>query len=281
MQFKKNISTVISLLLLVSLSGYAQEETALPLTYQSISVGGGKTSVYDSYLSPLKYSGTNISLLVERTKPTRLWKGRIAVQQLFHLEVADTKNPSGSSKSYAGTLEYDYGLYYRWNPIRNIRLYTGLQGDFLAGAIYNLRNTNNPANAKIHLNLNASAMAAYTFQIKQQPIQIRYQINMPLTGMLFSPEFGQSYYEIGLGDQSPLIYLAAWHNHRTISNTLSVEVPLNLCTLRITGANRLYQTQLNDLKTQILSHTIYLGISKYFHTVSGKQTDTNKYRYVF
>ncbi|MDR1526111.1 MAG: DUF3316 domain-containing protein [Dysgonamonadaceae bacterium] len=277
---KKKLLHIIPLWF-VALACYAQEETPLPLTYQSFLIGGGTTSTYDSYLSPLKYSGMNIGLLGERMKTPRRWKGRIATQHFFNLELADTKNPSGSAQSYVGSLEYDYGLYYRLNPVRNIQLYTGLQGNLSAGVIYNLRNTNNPANAKVGANLNLSAMAIYAFQIKRQPIRLRYQMNVPVVGALFSPEFGQSYYEIGLGDESQLIYPAAWHNRLTIRNILSVEIPLKACTLRITGMNRLYQTHLNDLKTQILSNAVYVGISKYFHTVSGKQTDKNKYRYVF
>ncbi|MDR2683695.1 MAG: DUF3316 domain-containing protein [Dysgonamonadaceae bacterium] len=264
-----------------ALAGYAQEEAAVPLTYQSLSVGVGNTMAYDSYLSPLKYSGTGISLMGEQMKTTRLWQGRIVSQHLLHLDFADMENPSGSAISYMGTLEYDYGLFYRWNPIGKIRLYTGVQADLLAGVIYNSRNTNNPANAKANVNLNVSAMAVYAFQIIRQPILLRSQVNLPVVGALFSPEFGQSYYEIGLGDESPLIYWAAWHNRVALRSLFSLEVPLNQGTLRISYANRLYQTQVNDLKTKIVSGTVYVGVSSFFHVVSGKKIDKNKYRHVF
>ncbi|GHV57892.1 hypothetical protein FACS1894182_07990 [Bacteroidia bacterium] len=260
---------------------YAQEETPVPLTYQSFSIGSGKTSAYDSYLSPLKYSGWNIGLMGEQMKIGKRLNGRLATQHLFNLEFADTQNPSGSANAYVASLEYDYGLYYRLNPIRKIQLYTGLQGDLLLGVIYNTRNTNNPANAKVNLNLNLSAMAIYSFSIKRQLIRLRYQINMPFVGALFSPEFGQSYYEIGLGDGTTLVHFAAWHNRLAIRNILSIEVPFNSCTLRLTGMNWLYETQVNDLKTQIVSNSVYVGLSKYFYTVSGKKTDKNNYRYVF
>ncbi|MDR0541816.1 MAG: DUF3316 domain-containing protein [Dysgonamonadaceae bacterium] len=277
----KKIIFHIILILSGAFAGYAQEQTPVPLTYQSLSIGSGKTSAYDSYLSPLKYSGWNIGLMGEQIKSTQRLNGRLLVQHLLNLELADTQNPSGSANAYAGTLEYDYGWYCRLNPVRQFQIYAGLQGDILAGVIYNTRNTNNPANAKVNLNLNWSAMAIYPFQIKRQPVRLRYQINMPFVGAMFSPEFGQSYYEIGLGDESTLIYFAAWHNRLAIRNILSIEAPLNGYTLRITGMNWLYQTQVNDLKTQIISNAVYVGISRYFHIVSGKKTDKNKYRYVF
>ena len=269
------------LVLAGTFAGYAQEEAKLPLTYQSLSIGMGQSSVYDSYLSPLKYSGWNIGLTGEQMKTSRLLKGRLSTQELFYVEFAYTDNPSKSANTYIGSLNYNYGMYYPFNPIGKLQLWAGLQGDVLLGAIYNLRNTNNPANAKANLNLNLSGMAAYRFHIRRQVMQLRYQMDLPFVGALFSPEFGQSYYEIGLGDGNALVHFAAWHNRFSMRNTLSVEFPLNFCTLRLSAMNWVYETRVNDLNTQLISHSIYLGVSKYFYTVPGTKTDKNKYRYVF
>jgi hypothetical protein len=260
---------------------HAQEEAPISLTYESVSVGMGGASAYDSYLSPLKYSGWNISLMSEQLKNTRLWNGRVVSQHLLNLEFADMENPPGSTTSYLGYLEYDYGLYYRFNPIQKLRIFAGLQGDFLLGILHNARNSNNPVNAKGDVNLNLSAMATYPFQIKKQPIWLRYQISASLVGAMFSPEFGQSYYEIGLGQGASPVHFTAWHNRLALRNMLSVEIPFNSFTLRITGMNWLYQSHVNDLQTQIVTNSLQLGLSKYFHVVSVKKPDKNKYRYVF
>jgi len=271
----------IIILLAGTFAGYAQEETKLPLTYQSLSVGMGQSSAYDSYLSPLKYSGYTIGLAGERMKTTGLLKSRISTQHLFHLEFANTENPSKSANTYVGSVNYNYGMYYRFDPIQKLQLFAGLQGDALLGFVYNLRNGNNPANAKANLDLNVSGMAAYQFHIKRQAVQLRYQINVPFVGALFSPEFGQSYYEISLRDGNPLVHFAAWHNRFALRNIFSVELPLDFCTLRLSAMNWLYETRVNDLNTQLISNSIYVGVSKYFHTVPGTKTDKNKYRYVF
>ena len=277
----KKLLIHIILVLAATFAGYAQQESKIPLTYQSISIGGGQSSAYDSYLSPLKYSGWNIGLIGEQMKTTRLLKGRISTQHLLCLEFADTKNPSKSANSYIGSVNYNYGMYYQFDPVRKLQLWAGLQSDVLAGAIYNLRNTNNPANAKVNLDINLSGMAAYRFHIKRQAVQLRYQLNLPFLGALFSPEFGQSYYEISLGHGGALVHFAAWHNRLAMRNTLSVELPFNFCTLRLTAMNWLYETRVNELNTQLVSNSIYLGVSKYFFTVPGTKTDKNKYRYVF
>ena len=68
--------------------------------------------------------------------------------------------------------------------------------DLNGGFIYNLRNSNNPAQAKAYGSIDASAMAIYKFKIGNYPLVLRYQANLPLMGLMFSPEYGQSYYEI-------------------------------------------------------------------------------------
>jgi hypothetical protein len=277
---KKYLIPLVTLLL-AAFAGMAQEKEPIALTYQSFSIGTGHTSAYDTYLSPLQYNGWNLSLAGEQVKHTRLLDSKVISQHLFNLEFANMENPPGSTKSYLGYMEYDYGLYYRLPPVWKLQVFAGLQGDFLAGAFYNLRNTNNPVDAKVNLNLNLSAIAVYPFQIKNQPFRLRYQTSASLIGAVFSPEFGQSYYEIGLGDNSPLFHFSAWHNHQAWRNTLSLEVPFNTCTLRITGSNWLYQTRINHLRTQIISNSLQIGFSKYFHTVSIKNPNKNRYRYAF
>ena len=277
----KNIPLPIILVLTAAFAGYAQEENKLPLIYQSISIGSGYSSTYDSYLSPLNYSGWNIGLMGEHMKTSQRMNGRLSTQHLYYLEYANMDNPSKSANIYRACLEYNYGLYYRFNPIPKLQLWAGLQTNVFLGGIYNPRNSNNPANAKANLDINLSGMAVYRFHIKRQALQFRYQINLPFLGALFSPEFGQSYYEISLGDGTPLVYFAAWHNRFVLRNMLSMELPLNFCTLRLSLVNWLYETRVNELNTQLVSNSIYMGISKYFYIVPGTKTDKNKYRYVF
>jgi hypothetical protein len=250
------------------------------LTYQSTMLGIGSTSAYDTYLSPLNYTGTNVGWIQEQIKMKKWGDGRILTQHLINLEIAETKNPAGTANEYVGNLEYAYGCFYRFKPVQRIQLFAGLQAGGLAGFVYNSRNGNNPATGKAHLNLSASGMAAYQFQIKKQPLRLRYQLSIPVAGVMFSPEFGQSYYEIGEGDNDNLIHFASLHNQWAMRNLLSVELPFNCCTLRLAYANRIYETQVNHLDTRIISHSFYIGFSKNFFTVSDRQ-NKNNYRSVF
>jgi hypothetical protein len=247
----------------------------IPLTFESTMIGIGKASVYDTYLSPLKYKGANMGVVYERMKMTGWANGNISAQHLFNIELADTKNPTETATDYLGIMEYGYGLHYHFKPVRKMQLLAGLQLDGLVGGIYNTRNGNNPATAKVHINLNLSGMAAYRIQIKKQPIRLRYQLNLSVLGLQFSPEYGQSYYEIELKTQSRLIHAASFRNQLAMKNTFSIELPLHFCTLRLSYLNRIYETRINSLNTQILSNAFCIGFSRNFFSVHERKTERN------
>ncbi|MDR0681853.1 MAG: DUF3316 domain-containing protein [Dysgonamonadaceae bacterium] len=272
-----SVRSFLSLLFLCTASGAwcTDPPEKISFTYESSMIGIGKTSVYDTYLSPLKYKGAGLNLIHEQIKMAGLRNENILAQHLFYIELADTKNPTETAASYLGSLEYAYGLLYRFKPVQKIQFFTGLQFDGLVGGIYNTRNGNNPVTAKIHLNLNLSGMAAYRIQIKKQPIRLRYQLIFPIAGVQFSPEFGQSYYEIGLGANNPLLHWASFHNQFMIRSLFSVELPLPFCTLKLAYMNAVYETQINSLNTQILSNAFCIGFSKDIFSISGQKNKKN------
>ncbi|MDR0798424.1 MAG: DUF3316 domain-containing protein [Dysgonamonadaceae bacterium] len=261
----------------------AAQETEPPvaLTYQSSLVGIGRAKVYDSYLSPLSYSGTHIGFLFEQMKQTGLCEKKIFAQHQLNATFADAKNPAGTAEDYAGALTYNYGLYYRFPEIKRFQFFAGGQIGGLFGMLYNSRNGNNPVDVKADFSFNLSGIAAYRMQIKQQLVNLRYQINVLVAGGLLSPEYGQSYYEIGLGEGGSYAYFASLHNRIAINQLLSVEFPFQICTLRFSFSHRFYQTNINDLQTQLIDRAIYIGLSRNFYTVRGKQSTSNHYRYVF
>ena len=51
-------------------------------------VGVGKANVFDTYLSPLEYEGTDFRLLHESMRMTRIMGGRVSVQNLVQADFA-------------------------------------------------------------------------------------------------------------------------------------------------------------------------------------------------
>jgi len=271
---------LILLLALLCLIGNLFPQDAPKLTYQSQMLGWGFSRVYDTYLSPLDYSGNNIVFLSEQLKMTNIANGNIVSLSSYSIDYSWTKNPSETASFYSGLLEYDYGFLFKFPLTDNFRIFAGPQADVLLGFIYNNRNGNNPATGKFHLDLRVSAMASYTFKIKSRTVLLRYCFAMPVVGMMYSPDFGQSYYEISLGDNSQLAYYSSFVNHFSIKQSLTVETPL-LSTLSLkTGiVHSHYETRINSLNTRISALSFCLGMTKNFYIVPNNKL--NGYRNVF
>ena len=280
----RNFVLCIGLLFFVFPCFSQDENTEKPvnLVYQSTMLGIGSASVYDSYLSPLVYKGSNYGLFHEQIKMTGLLDGRVAAQHMFSFDFSTSMNESETASNYSGFIEYNYGLQYRFNPVvPRLQLFAGMQADGMLGFIYNSRNGNNPATGKFHANLNFSGMASYHFQIKSQPVKLRYQMIVPFAGLMFSPHYGQSYYEISLGVDDDLVHFASFHNQTSMRNILSVEFPFSSVMLRLSYVNSIYETDINSLQTRVHNNTFFVGFSKDFYSVPAKKRPQNKYNGVF
>jgi hypothetical protein len=115
--------------------------------------------------------------------------------------------------------------------------------------------------------------------IKSQPVRFRYQANLPVAGMLFAPQFGQSYYF--LNDNENTFFASSFRNHLTFKNILSAELPLDWIVIRVAYVNSFYQTKINNLLTQCYSNTFYIGFSKNFYTIKAGKRDNKNHSTVF
>ncbi len=276
----KRVMTVIYFLCVFVSLCFSQEKEQ-NLTYRTTLFGAGTYDVYDTYLSPLNYSGWGLRIMDEQMKMTKMLEGNISIQQITSLDFSSTKNPAETAKEYSLFLDYSYGLHYRFKPLSNLNVFAGTQVNATLGAIYNSRNGNNPVSAKLGTTLNFSAIGSYQFRVKSQPFTFRYQLDMPFAGILFSPRYGESYYEISLGNDEDIFHLTSFGNQFVMKNYLTLEIPFNSFTLRLTYLNNLYNTDVSNLQTKITSNTWMIGLSKEIFSISGKKQTKGNYRRVF
>lgn len=231
----------------------------------------------DTYLSPLRYSGPHVALLSECFSQAVAPSGRWFTQSLFALHGDYATPVSGSGLTVGGMADYSYTWYYE-APLLSpqggkFRLLVGPQAQLRLGGIYNLRNSNNPAQLKLGVNLAASAMAKYTFSLWHTPMSVRLQTDLPLLGTAFGPDYGQSYYEIFyLGQGNGCAHMTSLHNNLSLRTNLSYDLQLRPCTLRLTLANDLYQWTLGSQHYRMFTHSVMLGVVKnLYHVVRDEE----------
>ena len=263
----------VLLILLVSCVGISAQDTLSHEKYlvRSAMVGIGKTNVYDTYLSPLEYKGPELRFMHESMRMTRLMGGRVSAQRIVQVNCSSTDNISKSSTSYSGMFNWTYALHYQYNVNGNLKILFGPMIDLNGGFIYNTRNSNNPAQAKVYGNIGASAMAIYKFRIARYPMVVRYQANLPFMGVMFSPEYGQSYYEIfSLGHGGRNVLFTSFHNAPSLRQMLTLDFPVGKTIIRAGYLCDIQQAKVNNLKSHFYSHNFMIGFVRNFHMIRGK-----------
>jgi hypothetical protein len=221
--------------------------------------GFGTSQVKDTYLSPFTYTGWGARILNERM--TLLRDLRFSRQQIISVDISSTRNPAENVNDFGAFVDYTLAYHYRIPSGANLRLLPGAFAHLTGGFIYNTRNGNNPLSAKVDIDLGLSALAIATFKA----IVLRYQVELPLGGVFFSPPYKSSYYEIfNEGNTAHVIALNSFHNKVALRNYLTVDIPVHNSTLRIGYLNSLYYSNTNFLETRILSNTFMLGWVKNF-----------------
>lgn len=254
------------LFLLVSPAVGQVADAELRARYRSTMIGVGGAQTYDTYLSPLSYTGSGLGVWQEWSRNLRWLEGHANWQQLLNINGLATYNNTGTAADLSLFAEYSTSLFYRYRLTSNLSFDAGPQVAAMLGGLYNTRNGNNPTSIKANLNLGLSGATAYRMRLGNFDYVLRYQLEMPLAGVLFAPAYGQSYYEIGLGKQDGLVHFASPHNQLAMRNTLSVEMELKKWSLRLGFVNRVYETQVNQKDTRLMTNMFYLGISRTIYT---------------
>ena len=250
---------------------------ALGANAQSHMIGVGPSRILDTYISQEKYSGVGITYLYIRAgkKPNKRWQNNIE----HEVDLSKTRDRSHTTSM----LEGNYNLYWarlatligqprssspssssRASSPSSLHLQAGLAANANLGFLYDMSNSNNPAQARIALNLMPTAIATYGFNIKEQHFSLRYELNLPLVGLMFSPNYGQSYYEIfsrGNYDHNivPTTFVSA-PNFRQLL-TLDWQVSEKWA-VRVGYLGNYQQADVNHLKSHIYTHRFVIGITK-------------------
>lgn len=234
--------------------------------------GVGYTNVYDTYLSPQEYKGIDFRISRESMRMTKWMNGNISLQSFFQADLGYTHNRVDNNNTFSGLANWNYGLHYNFPITSNFKLLAGGLIDLNGGFVYNLRNGNNPAQVRAYINLDASGMAIWDLRIKNYPISLRYQVNLPFAGVMFCPNYGQSYYEIfTLGNWGGVINFTSLHNQPSLRQMLTVDFPVGRAKMRLSYLWDAQQAKVNDIRMHTYSHVFMVGFVKELFLIRDKK----------
>lgn len=230
------------------------------------SVGGA--NMLDTYLSPAKYRGAEWRLMSEVRRDSRKSITDNGTERLRPLtyalshEVAFSylHNQAGNAHEYAGHYDFAYAAAYRWQTADDkLTIYAGATAEAFAGFTYNSHNSsNNPAQGYLSAALGLHAAARYDIRLLGKNFTFGYEARIPVATLMFSPNYGQSYYEIFTqGDYDRNIAFQSLspfqlRQHFTIDMAVGTKTALRLGYL-----NDIRQATPNNLK----QHHYYNGVT--------------------
>lgn len=230
------------------------------LLNRAVLYGAGVANLYDTYLSPLEYRGPELRVSREAVRLTRLGGGQVRFQNLFTGSVAYATSSAGNNRTFGSDLNWTCLLHYPFRLTDRFTLLAGGGTELNGGFFYNLRNGNNPASARVYASANASVQALWRVRIRRWPLLLRWQADVPLAGVRFSPHYGQSYYEIfTLGNHAGTVCFTSLHNSPSLRQLVSADFPVGRSTLRLVYTARFDQSRLHGLYTHSYSHAFQIG----------------------
>lgn len=241
--------------------GLRAQEPVRPVT-ATYTFGIGSSHLTDTYLSPLHYDGWGATLGYSRMQAPRFSPDRLVMMLDASLALDRTLNPARNATMWGATLRLEWGMARRWQPIPSLTLAAGGTLSLEGGALYNDRNGNNPASAKGAVTLNLTGYAAWRTRVGRLPVTLTWRPTMPMVGAFFSPDYGELYYEIYLGNRSGLVHAAWPGSYFTLDNLVAADLHLWRGTaLRIGYQGRVHSSKACGIITNTSRHTFILGIT--------------------
>ncbi|MCD8211384.1 MAG: DUF3316 domain-containing protein [Prevotella sp.] len=236
---------------------------------QMIGIGG--VGILDTYISQEKFSGFQVRYISHtiRSREEGHWSRLLLHQGYF--SYADDRSEDGDELS--GMYTFSYGVHYNWHFLSNhLNIRAGGQAEVYAGFLYNTRNSNNPAQARLGLEISPSAAASWQFRLGKHSSCVTYEFSVPLFGLMFSPNYGQSYYEIfSRGNYDHNVVPTTIGCIPSLRQMLTFDFTLGRTSFRVGYMGDFRQAKVNNLKYHEYSNLFLIGIVRTFSLTKIKQ----------
>lgn len=256
-----NIKKISVFILLVCslLCAEAQDSLPRPVT-SAYRLELGATNARSTYLSPLRYSGTLWSASGEWSKAFQKNPEHVVMTFAGALNYRNMLNPAHSARMLGFDVKFNWGMAYRQRLPHNLQFTAGGLLDINGGALYLTRNGNNPVSVLASAGLDIAASLSYRFQIGRLPILISDRLGIPFIGAFFNPQYGETFYEIYLGNHKGLAHCGWWGNNFGIGNLLSVKLDFGRTAMEIGYRYDYRSFYANHLVSRIAANSFVIGV---------------------
>lgn len=225
--------------------------------------GAGRANVLDTYLSPLEYVGPDLSAVHHTERQAHWGGGNVTTVSLYTLHGTYLHSPTDDGKEWDAELSAAGGWRYNWHLSPAWRIGLGGMAEATGGFTYNTRGSNNPAQGRLGVQIEVSALAEYAFRLGRKQALARIEVESPLLGAQFAPEYGQSYYEIfSLGHSSGVVHFTHPGNVPSARLQAALTLPLLGANITVGYLADVRQSKLGGLKRHAWRNSFLIGYTR-------------------
>ena len=230
--------------------------------------GIGRANVLDTYLSPLEYTGPDFAIHHRTVRTTHWGQGHWLAVADFRMHLAYLKSPTDDGREWDTEISAAGGIMHKWKPTPAWQLAAGGMVETSGGGTYNTRNANNPAQGRLGVQLEAAAQAEWSFRMFRKRGALALGVDFPLLGAQFSPEYGQSYYEIfSLGHTGGIVHFTHPGNVPSFRLQMQARFPILGANLTVGYQADVRQSRLGGLKRHAWRNGFMLGFQRTLRVV--------------
>lgn len=235
------------------------EELPRPVTQEyRIEIGGG--SALSTYLSPLRYAGRALAVTGSWTKASQWAPESLVMRFDASLGTRTYHNPAHTASMIGFNGMFGWGMAWRKRLPHSLQLTAGGMLDVNGGCLYLPRNGNNPVSVLASASFDLTASLSWRFNIGKLPMILSDEVRLPSLGCFFSPAYGETYYEIWLGNHNGLAHCGWWGNRFCLDNLLKVSLDFGRTAMEVGYRYDCDTSWTNRLNTQLHTHYFVIGI---------------------
>lgn len=229
-------------------------------------VGGG--NVLDTYITPYNYTGPSARLQMQTVRQARWGQGRVSTIGRYALVGGTAQSQASTARYYDGQLSLSGGWRYNWQVSPSLLLAAGGLMELQVGGTYSNRGGNNPGQVRAGADIAATLLAEYTFRVSKRQWRARLQLDAPLVGATFMPQYGQSYYQLfSLGHRAHNV-CATWPgNAPSVRLEATLHIPVRKSQLVVGYGADVRQAHINGLKQHGWYNQFLIGFTRHLSLV--------------
>lgn len=223
--------------------------------------GIGGVNVLDTYLSPVEYTGLSIGMLHRSERLARWGKGRVTVQATYAGAASLPRSTADRDKAMDARLSAAVAWLYRLRPLPVGMCWSiGGMAELETGFTYLMRGGNNPAQGRLATHFGLSVRMMQPIRVRNHRWEVCSQVDLPLVSARFTPNYGQSYYEIfSLGHYDRNVRVTTPFSAPSARWTTTLTLPVLGAHLSVGYEADIRQYEVNHLKRHSWNHQFLIG----------------------